>query len=296
VSGTYGVENTNASPSATLFNVTSLIDVTMPAGGLPGALNPSFEYSSPTLAAFDGAIDFSGPSAATGTFADATGTGSPSLSVDLYQTPFVAAYVGPSGAPGTIVIALSATDYTDSSPSTGPGIAHTHTLAARAIVRVDYDYNPHPTSFCFSNPWSECPCGNAGAAGHGCAHSFNPSGALLSVSGNASISNDTLALNGSGMTVAAALYFQGSTMDYVGSPYGDGLRCVSGAIVRLGLVMSPGGASSLPSPGGPSLSVRGGITTPGTLAYYQVQYRNAAAFCTSATYNATNGVAVSWGP
>jgi hypothetical protein len=39
--------------------------------------------------------------------------------------------------------------------------------------------------------------------------------------------------------------------------------------------------------------VRGGVAVPGT-RYYQTWYRNAAAFCTVATFNLTNGVQIDW--
>ena len=39
----------------------------------------------------------------------------------------------------------------------------------------------------------------------------------------------------------------------------------------------------------------GGITQPGAY-FYQSWYRNAAAFCTSSTFNLTNGVTVTWTP
>jgi hypothetical protein len=55
------------------------------------------------------------------------------------------------------------------------------------------------------------------------------------------------------------------------------------------------GYVSYPVPGDPSLSVAG-AASPGDVRTYQVQYRNAAAFCTAATVNQTNGVAVIWAP
>ena len=54
-----------------------------------------------------------------------------------------------------------------------------------------------------------------------------------------------------------------------------------------------GGASQYPAAGDLSVSVRGGVTGPGTRTY-QVWYRNAADFCTPDTFNLTNGVEVLW--
>jgi hypothetical protein len=50
-----------------------------------------------------------------------------------------------------------------------------------------------------------------------------------------------------------------------------------------------------PHAGDPLVSVRGGVTSPGTRAY-QGFYRNNAAFCTPSTQNTTNGVVVHWLP
>ena len=50
-----------------------------------------------------------------------------------------------------------------------------------------------------------------------------------------------------------------------------------------------------PGPGDAPISVRGQVTSPGA-RYYQVWYRNAAAFCTAATFNLTNGYEVTWTP
>ena len=77
--------------------------------------------------------------------------------------------------------------------------------------------------------------------------------------------------------------------------YGDGLLCVTGAIRRLGAKPNVAGSSSYPASGDPSVSVRGGITAPGTF-HYQAWYRNAAAYCTASTFNLTNGLTVVWTP
>ncbi|MFN0244151.1 MAG: choice-of-anchor E domain-containing protein [Planctomycetota bacterium] len=291
--GSFGVENSNASPGFTQLNVSSLVFVTLPNASMP-APNPAFEYQSPSLAAFDGALDFSGASGVSGNFAGETGTGAPSMSVTLFQTPHVAFYVGPSGAPGTFDVGVAPQAGTASGAA--PGFQHTHTLAIRVVVRVKYTYDPLPTTFCFSQSWDGCPCGNTGDPGHGCAHSLSAAGGLLGFAGKASLANDTLVLQGSGMTNGVALYFQGSAMQYVGAIYGDGLLCTGGSLVRLGLMSNSGGASSVPGIGAPPLSVHGSVVSPGTRRYYQVQYRNALSFCTSATFNATNAVAIEWAP
>jgi hypothetical protein len=142
-----------------------------------------------------------------------------------------------------------------------------------------------------------CPCGNSGAAGNGCASSVSASGAHLAGSGNASVTADTLVITGSGMpATATCLYFQG-TADVAagaGAVFGDGLRCAGGTVIRLASKTNAGGASQYPGGGDPSISVKGAIPTEGGTRIYQAWYRNAGAFCTSSTFNLTNGLRVAW--
>jgi len=70
--------------------------------------------------------------------------------------------------------------------------------------------------------------------------------------------------------------------------FGDGLRCVSGTIVRLATKDERRRCVAYPSAGNASVSVRGQVTVPG-IRDYQVWYRNAAPFCTPSTFNLTNG-------
>src|SRR6185295_12780579 len=131
-----------------------------------------------------------------------------------------------------------------------------------------------------------CPCGNTGASGRGCANSTGSSG-LLTASGTAAITGDTLLLSGSGMTSSSTvLYFQGDTPDGagLGLPQADGLRCAGGSIVRLGTKTNAGGASSYPVGADQPISVRG-LVPAGATRFYQAYYRNAVSFCTSATAN-----------
>jgi predicted outer membrane repeat protein len=142
-----------------------------------------------------------------------------------------------------------------------------------------------------------CPCGNEipnGALG-GCRNSLG-TGGLLGGAGLARISADSFALQGSGMTNSSCLYFQGTaTLNVVyGTPFGDGIRCAGGSVIRLGTQTNTAGASQYPSAGDPSISARGAIVAPGSVRTYQCWYRNAAVFCTPSTFNLTNGVRVTW--
>lgn len=142
-----------------------------------------------------------------------------------------------------------------------------------------------------------CPCGNTGAPGNGCASSFQPAGANLAASGTASISSDSLTLTATNVSVAAATLFQGTqSPSTTFQTFGDGRRCVGGSVLRMGTVFAPGGLVSYPAGVAPALSVTGVIPSAGGVRAYQVWYRDSPAFCTSATFNLTNGVVVRWTP
>jgi Tol biopolymer transport system component len=154
-------------------------------------------------------------------------------------------------------------------------------------------------AFCFGDgSATPCPCGNASpvGSGSGCLNSLGTGGALTA-SGATSLGADTLALSGWAMPNSSALYFQGTAQENGGngSAFGDGLRCASGAIIRLSTKFNTSGASQYPSTGDPAVSVRGLVTGPGTRTY-QVWYRNAAQYCTADTFNLTNGLILTWSP
>lgn len=162
------------------------------------------------------------------------------------------------------------------------------------IARIQA-YQPQQ-GFCFGDgSGAACPCGNSGAADAGCASSISAAGARLQSMGSASLTSDDLVLTGSGMPSSAALYFQGTSMQSGGAgvAFGDGLRCAAGTVVRLGTKINALGGSRYPEVGDEPISVRGAIAAPG-IRTYQIWYRNAAAFCTSSTFNLSNGLRVVW--
>jgi hypothetical protein len=177
-------------------------------------------------------------------------------------------------------------------PDTGAGTA--------PIVDIGHHEWPAPRveSYCFGDLFGgPCPCGNFSAlsAGEGCANSLG-FGAFLTWSGSARINGDTFALRGSQMPNSTCLYFQGTTQTAagVGTAFGDGLRCASGTVVRLGTKTNVSGTSQYPVLGDLSISVKGGVSTPGSTRTYQVWYRNAAVFCTTSTFNLSNALQVTW--
>jgi hypothetical protein len=157
--------------------------------------------------------------------------------------------------------------------------------------------NRTAVEYCFGDGSSTpCPCANESALEQhaGCANSLGLGARLVDMDGASSLAADTLVLVGSQMPDGEALYFQGTTsMSGTGEPFGDGLRCVGGTLIRLGSSTNIAGASRFPDVGDPSVSVRGLVTTPGRRAY-QTWYRDASVFCTPANFNFSNGLVITW--
>jgi len=162
------------------------------------------------------------------------------------------------------------------------------------------------TLFCLGDgvaPTTACPCGNHSATvdGAGCLSSLGMGGRLRAT-GNPSITDDgdgssSVTLIGSQMPNSSCLYFQGTVRHNSGNgaTFGDGLRCAGGSIIRLDTEANMGGTSQYPNPTQTSpITVRGNVVAPGTRTY-QAWYRNAAAFCTPATFNLSNGLEIAWG-
>ncbi len=191
----------------------------------------------------------------------------------------------------------------------GPGTVNLANLSAAGLPPTDTDAIGLPgvwllradcsavtgTPYC-GGTTADCPCGNAGLPDQGCANSVNPNGALLGATGTATVGADTVVLQASGMPNGVGqnfcLFVQSSGMG--SGTFGDGRQCLAAPMVRLGTRTIVGGSASFGFgiPGDPLVSVQGGVT-PGTF-HYQVFYRNAATFCTSDTFNTTNGLSIVW--
>ncbi len=188
------------------------------------------------------------------------------------------------------------------------------TLAVRATAVVGFGsvngfqlrrHMPTGVAGCFGNGTDNaCPCANFGAPGHGCENSLGTGGGLLAAFGTPSVAADSVQLAVSGLPPNAThLYYQGTLpiqpcgAGCFGTPFGDGLRCVAGAVIRIATkTASPCGSSNYPAPGDPTVSAIGGVPAFAT-RFYQVWYRNAApAFCTPDTFNLSNGYEINWAP
>lgn len=298
VAGTWKVENTTTSP----FTMTSgyigvSVPVTLPNSGTSGTSIGYLGYGLTAgfpaplaLAAFDGVLDFAGPSAGP---VDMSGQPfSSTVSANLVHPSTFAPYLG-SGTwtanvtPGSVSGPILFPTELQSSAS----------LQGAARVEVRYSYTAFPAAICRTYLHPACPCAQVFAQNNGgCVNSVSTTGAPLDVSGVGRIGGDTLRLTGSAMpNDGFAAYFQGTTYAYVGTPLGDGLLCIGGGLMRLGVRQSVGGTSQYPGVGDAPISVQGSVTTPGLRAY-QAQYRDAASFCTPATFNFTSAFVVRWAP
>lgn len=168
---------------------------------------------------------------------------------------------------------------------------------------------PTFTSFCFGDGslLTACPCFApntvpipSGAAGHGCANSFDLDGAILAASGTTSPDTLVLDVQVGPSYVAFGFLVKGSAEVASGVANGDGVRCVSGSLVRFGghNAGTNGDAVGTWSYPNSVQTTAVSIATAqgaGQTASYQLIYRNSAAsFCTPETTNWSNGMRVAW--
>jgi hypothetical protein len=182
---------------------------------------------------------------------------------------------------------------------------YTYAVGGDVVLWLDYvslNECPAGTPYCFGDgTGSACPCGNTGAIGRGCDNSFATGGGRLEAHGLASVTSDSLQLRASFLPpTSSALFFQGTSQigGGAGAAFGDGLRCVGGTTVRLGTNFATGGLVDFGHgvAGDPPIGVAGAVPPGGGVRQYQVWYRNAPAFCTTATFNLTCAVEVPWVP
>ena len=152
-----------------------------------------------------------------------------------------------------------------------------------------------------------CPCGNPPTGpGRGCDNSSGTGGARLGVSGGAYLSSDSvvLTMNG-GKPTALSVVMQGSASIPAGAVYGQGVRCIGGALKRLYSKTAAGGSISAPNfgAGDPPVHARsaamGDPITAGETRWYMVYYRDGTVLggcAPESTFNATQARTVSWQP
>jgi hypothetical protein len=147
------------------------------------------------------------------------------------------------------------------------------------------------TAFCFGEA-AACPCANAGSAESGCANGSG-AGAILDGSGSASISADDLVLESSQLIPnQPGLYFQGNNAvnTGLGVPFGDGLRCAGGGVIRLQVRFADANGGSATNI---SVATKGGCAA-GDVKRYQIWYRDPATTPCGAQFNLSNGYEITW--
>ncbi len=152
------------------------------------------------------------------------------------------------------------------------------------------------TAYCFGDrTGTPCPCTNPGGPGHGCANAASPDGARIVALGLPSVSLDALSFCVSdSFPGQPGLFFQGdlATNGGLGLPFGDGLRCAGGNVVRLELATADANghaSSSVP------IALTAGVSA-GDLKQYQWWYRDPLPSMCGAGFNLSNGLQVLWTP
>jgi len=176
-------------------------------------------------------------------------------------------------------------------------------VGGSGISGVAVKPGPDSTEFCFGDSSGvPCPCGNGSPWGarDGCLNSTGSAGRLRST-GFATVAGDSVALIASGLHPSGVgLFFQGRMPQNGGTglSFGDGILCANTSVIRLAVRASPGGTASFGFGIGtdPLVSASGNIPASGGTRYYQFWYRDAATFCTSSTFNLTNGLRIVWRP
>jgi len=161
-----------------------------------------------------------------------------------------------------------------------------------SIATDFHDHEEVGDAFCTGDS-PLCPCNNAGNSGSGCANSLGV-GASLEGTGTDGIANDDLVLEVSQLPPnASVLLFVGTATANggLGAVFGDGLRCVTGSVVRLGVQFAdPIGFLEF----GPGYAAQEGWAV-GDTRYFQAWYRNNAGPC-GQRFNLSNGVQVTFTP
>jgi hypothetical protein len=142
-----------------------------------------------------------------------------------------------------------------------------------------------------------CPCANNGSAGRGCENSEHSRGGKLYATGTTS--PDTVTLTASGELSTALTIFSQGDVPISTVTFGDGLRCVGGALKRMYTKNASAGNVSAPGSGDLSITARsaalGDPIPAGGTRYYYAYYRDPnAGHCPAATFNSTSSLVLVW--
>lgn len=144
-------------------------------------------------------------------------------------------------------------------------------------------------AYCYGDGSSaSCPCANGGASGEGCANSTGP-GALLGGSGTTSAAADDLVLSASQLpSNFFGVVFAG--LSAIEVPFGDGLRCAGGGVLRYP-PQNSGAGGNISQPNIAGL----GNFSAGDTRHFQYWYRDPAGPCGSG-FNTSNALEIDFAP
>ena len=175
-----------------------------------------------------------------------------------------------------------------------------YSSATHGVVEISFEPG---YGYCFGEPGNgtPCPCNNdndGSLVGAGCDNGSFASGAKLTATGEASLSDDTLVLATYHLEPNnAGLYFQADNDLSPGLVWGDGLRCAGGNLLRLGVRFANASGYSDTSGFPLPISVWVGNIQPGDTKYYQCWYRTQAyppCGLGLNDFNSSNGYAITW--
>jgi hypothetical protein len=149
------------------------------------------------------------------------------------------------------------------------------------------------SAYCFGDgTGAACPCSNVGSAGEGCANS-TLAGAVLTGSGDATFSSDTLAFAVAGAPASVnGLLLRAANM--VALPAGDGILCATGMSHRSQIqTTSVTGTDSFTDFSGAAFNTEAFV---GAATNFQYYYRDVAHGTCTATFNFSNGWTVTYLP
>ena len=202
---------------------------------------------------------------------------------------------------------------TDNNNETGPGWIANFALTDQILTSADIATLGSPdaagvftpfippavgTTFCFGDgSGTTCPCGNDSDASNGdagCANGASAAGCSMTATGSPSLSSADMVLSATGLVPSQpGLYFQGNNAiaDGAGVPFGDGLRCAGGGVIRLQVRFADAAGTS-----NTNLDIGAqGLVAPGDTKRYQLWYRDPITTPCGASFNLSNGFEVVWG-
>lgn len=210
--------------------------------------------------------------------------------------------IAPRGGKGTKIGKLFDSPHEKFPPPAGKETGNDKRIDSpdgRDVPTADIGY-----PICFGDDTGQpCPFKNPGMKGRGCENSLGLGGGLFWADGVPRVSQDTVKLRVDFLPNATTIFFlqgSGCRNKELGFPFGDGLMCMGGSVIRLGVVSTKQGRAEFPALFGPSCSASvsgaGMIPPSGGERYYQALYRDKLPIGKKAGFNLTNAWSMTWAP